>query len=50
MFKHLFNQSGFRKYLNSSFWLLFERVINLLVGLFVGIWGARILGSISSLF
>ncbi len=36
--------SGLKKYLNASAWLLLDKVLTLIVGLFVGIWVARYLG------
>lgn len=38
------NHQGFRRYASNTSWLLGEKVLRLLVGLFVGIWVARYLG------
>lgn len=43
-FAHLYSHSGFQRYFYNSVWLLLERLISLIVGLFVGIWVARYLG------
>lgn len=32
------------KYANNTFWLLFEKIIRLIIGLFIGVWVARYLG------
>jgi O-antigen/teichoic acid export membrane protein len=39
------NQTGFRRYGANAAWLLGERVLRMFVGLFVGIWIARYLGT-----
>lgn len=41
---HTFRWSGVKKYLNASAWLLLDKVLTLIMGLFVGIWVARYLG------
>jgi len=43
-FKSLKNNQGFMKYFKNTSWLLGEKVLRLLVALFVGIWVARYLG------
>ncbi|MDY0221990.1 MAG: flippase [Desulfobacterium sp.] len=36
--------SGFMKYFKNTSWLFFEKILRMVVGLFVGIWVARYLG------
>ena len=38
------NHSGFRKYFDNTSWLLMERIVRMLVALFVGVYIARYLG------
>jgi len=38
------NHSGFRKYFDNTSWLLMERIVRMIVALFVGIYIARYLG------
>jgi len=38
------NQKGFKKYLKNTSWLIAEKALRMIVGLFVGIWIARYLG------
>lgn len=42
--EHLLAHQGFLKYFKNTSWLLAEKVLRLLLGLFVGIWVARYLG------
>ncbi|MDM5263705.1 flippase [Sulfurovum sp. XTW-4] len=42
--KSLKNQKGFMKYFKNTSWLFAEKVLRMIVGLFVGIWIARYLG------
>jgi O-antigen/teichoic acid export membrane protein len=42
--KSLRNHQGFMKYLKNTSWLFAEKVLRMVVGLFVGIWVARYLG------
>ncbi|WP_432772791.1 hypothetical protein [Francisella salimarina] len=35
---------GFKKYFANTSWLLIEKIIRMVVGLFVGVWIARYLG------
>lgn len=42
--KLLQNHQGFMKYFKNSSWLFGEKILRLIVGLFVGIWVARYLG------
>lgn len=42
--KHLQNHQGFMKYFKNTSWLFGEKILRLIVGLFVGIWVARYLG------
>lgn len=42
--KSLKNHQGFRKYFKNTSWLLAEKILRMIVGLFVGIWVARYLG------
>ncbi len=43
-FKSLKNHQGFMKYFKNTSWLLGEKILRIIVGLFVGIWIARYLG------
>ena len=40
----LINHQGFMKYFKNTSWLFGEKILRMVVGLFVGIWGARYLG------
>lgn len=42
--KALVNHQGFRKYLHNTSWLFVERILRMVVGLFVGVWIARYFG------
>lgn len=42
--KHLKNHQGFIKYFKNTSWLLAEKILRMIVGLFVAIWVARYLG------
>jgi len=42
--KSLQNHQGFMKYFKNTSWLFFEKILRMVVGLFVGIWVARYLG------
>jgi len=42
--KSLKNHQNFMKYLKNTSWLLFEKILRMTVGLFVGVWIARYLG------
>jgi len=42
--KTLKSHQGFMKYLKNTSWLFFEKILRMIVGLFVGIWVARYLG------
>jgi len=42
--KALFEHQGFKKYFANTSWLFAEKIIRMIVGLFVGIWVARYLG------
>jgi len=42
--KSIFNHQGFIKYFKNTLWLFGERILRIIVGLFVGIWIARYLG------
>ena len=42
--KDLKNHEGFLKYLKNTSWLFGEKILRIVVGLFVGIWVARYLG------
>ena len=42
--KDLKNHEGFLKYLKNTLWLFGEKILRMVVGLFVGIWVARYLG------
>jgi O-antigen/teichoic acid export membrane protein len=44
MFSKITHNSGFRKILNNSGWMMSEQIIRMLVGLFVSVWIARLLG------
>lgn len=43
-FKLLKNHQGFMKYFKNTSWLFGEKILRMIVGLFVGIWVARYLG------
>jgi O-antigen/teichoic acid export membrane protein len=40
----LFQHQGFRRYFANTAWLFAEKILRMLVGLFVGVWVARYLG------
>jgi len=42
--KKIFNYHGFRRYFASTSWLLADRVLRIILGLFVGVYVARYLG------
>lgn len=42
--KSLKNHEGFMKYFKNTSWLLGEKILRMVVGLFIGIWVARYLG------
>jgi O-antigen/teichoic acid export membrane protein len=42
--KELKNHQGFMKYFKNTSWLFAEKILRMIVGLFVGIWVARYLG------
>ena len=42
--KSLENHHGFMRYLKNTSWLLVEKILRMVVGVFVGIWVARYLG------
>ncbi len=42
--KNLKNHQGFMKYFKNTSWLIGEKILRMIVGLFVGIWIARYLG------
>ena len=42
--KNLFAITGFQRYIANTSWLIAEKIIRLVVGLFVGVWVARYLG------
>ena len=42
--KQLQNHEGFMKYFKNTGWLFVEKILRLIVGLFVGVWVARHLG------
>jgi len=41
---HLFGHKGFVRYFKNTSWLMAEKILRMVVGLFVGIWVARYLG------
>ena len=43
-FKSLKDNQGFMKYFKNTSWLFAEKVLRMIIGLFVGIWVARYLG------
>ncbi|MDD3597012.1 flippase, partial [Sulfuricurvum sp.] len=43
-FRHLKTHPGFMKYFKNTSWLFGEKILRMIVGLFVGIWVARYLG------
>ena len=43
-FQSLIKQEGFIRYFKNTFWLLFERILRILLGLFIGVWVVRYLG------
>lgn len=43
-FKSLKNHQGFMKYFKNTSWLFGEKILRMIVGIFVGIWVARYLG------
>ncbi len=42
--QNLRQHSGFMKYFKNSSWLFAEKILRMVVGLFVGVWVARYLG------
>lgn len=42
--KYLKNHKGFVRYFKNTSWLFFEKILRLVIGLFVGVWVARYLG------
>ena len=42
--KNLRNHHGFMKYFKNTSWLFMEKILRMIVGLFIGIWVARYLG------
>ena len=42
--KELKNNQGFMKYFKNTSWLFMEKILRIIVGLFIGIWLARYLG------
>lgn len=42
--KSLKNHQGFMKYAKNTSWLFAEKILRMVVGLFVGVWVARYLG------
>lgn len=42
--KEIISHEGFRRYFSNTSWLLGEKILRMVVGLFVGIWVARYLG------
>ena len=42
--KTLFEHQGFKKYFANTSWLFAEKILRMVIGLFVGIWIARYLG------
>ncbi len=42
--RQLRNHQGFMKYLKNTSWLFAEKILRMVVGLFVGVWVARYLG------
>lgn len=44
MYYKLFTHSGFRRYFANTSWLFAEKILRMVVGLFVGVWVARYLG------
>ena len=42
--KSIKNHPGFIKYFKNTSWLMFQRILSMTVGLFVGVWVARYLG------
>ena len=43
-FRNLWHHSGFRRYFANTAWLFAEKILRMVVGLFVGVWVARYLG------
>lgn len=43
-FKSLYGRDAFRRYFFNTSWLIFEKILRIFTGLFVGIWVARYLG------
>ena len=41
---NLWNHAGFRRYFANTAWLFAEKILRMVVGLFVGVWVARYLG------
>ena len=44
MLKYLNSHEGFKRYFANTSWLFAEKIIRLVIGLFVGVWVARYLG------
>ncbi|CUS92988.1 flippase [Candidatus Kryptobacter tengchongensis] len=44
IFNHLSSHEGFKRYFANTSWLFAEKVLRMVVGLFVGVWVARYLG------
>jgi len=44
IFASTFTSPGFRRYFANTSWLFAEKVLRMVVGLFVGVWVARYLG------
>ena len=42
--KQLLRHSGFQKYFKNTSWLLGEKMLRLIAGLFIGVWVSRYLG------
>lgn len=42
--KNLFQQVGFQRYFKNTSWLLGEKILRIIVALFIGVWVARYLG------
>jgi O-antigen/teichoic acid export membrane protein len=42
--KELYKNEGFYKYFKNTSWLLFERILRIVVSLFIGVWVTRYLG------
>ena len=44
LLKYLNSHEGFKRYFANTSWLFAEKIIRLVIGLFVGVWVARYLG------